>query len=121
MNISEQLEREKKTKQEINKLKKLYQKVNKDTVKNLDGLMTNAAFLKIKLDELREDINKNGLTELFVQGEQSFNRERPEVKIFTTMIQRYTQVMKQLMEVMPQEEQKQTKGQLAEFLAKKRI
>ena len=98
MSISEQLEKEKKIKQEINRLKKLYKEFDKDKAKALEGLINNAAFMKVTLNELREDLIRNGVTELFEQGEQSFMRERPEYKVYSTFIQRYSQVMKQLID-----------------------
>ena len=63
MSISEQLERERKIKQEINRIKKLYKDLEKDKVKVVEGLITEASFMKLTLQELREDLFKNGMTE----------------------------------------------------------
>ncbi|MEG1870874.1 MAG: hypothetical protein RR192_02620, partial [Peptostreptococcaceae bacterium] len=76
--LEKKLDKDKKIKQEINKIKKLYKDFDKDKIKVLDGLITDSAFMKISLEEIREDLIKNGFTELFVQGTQEFNRERPE-------------------------------------------
>ena len=89
MSISEQLEREKKIKQEINRIKKLYKDLSRDKVKVVEGLINEAAFMKLTLEELREDLFRNGFTELYENGTQVINRERPEAKIYSTMIQRY--------------------------------
>lgn len=121
MSISEQLEREKKIKQEINRLKKLYKDFEKDKVKALEGLINEAAFMKVSLEETRKDIIKNGLTELFEQGEQCFNRERPEVKIYTSFMQRYSGVMKQLIDLLPVEVKKEEEDELMQFLKKGKI
>ncbi|MDD6795363.1 MAG: hypothetical protein PUE01_08160 [Clostridiaceae bacterium] len=121
MDISEQLEKEKKIKQEINRLKKLYKEFDKDKAKALEGLIYNAAFMKISLNELREDLLINGVTELFEQGEQCFKRERPEYKVYSTFIQRYSQVMKQLIDLLPVEEKKTEEDALMEFVKKGRI
>lgn len=116
LDISEQLEKEKKIKQEINRLKKLYKDFPKDKVKALEGLIDNAAFLKITLDNLKDNLLKNGVTELFEQGEQSFNRERPEYKVYSTFIQRYATVMKQLIDVLPVEEKTKENDRVADFV-----
>ena len=116
MSISEQLEKEKKIKQEINRLKKLYKDFQKDKTKALEGLINNAAFLKITLDNLRDDLLTNGVTELFEQGEQCFNRERPEYKVYSTFIQRYATVMKQLIDILPSEVKQQENDSLADFV-----
>ncbi len=121
MSISEQLEREKKIKQEINRIKKLYKDFPKEKAKVLEGLINEAAFMKLTLQETREDIIKNGTIELFEQGEQCFNRERPEVKIYTTFMQRYSNVMKQLIDLLPVEIKKEEADALMEFVRKGKI
>lgn len=82
MSISEQLEREKKIKQEINRIKKLYKDLSRDKVKVVEGLINEAAFMKLTLEELREDLFRNGFTELYENGTQVINRERPEANTF---------------------------------------
>lgn len=119
--ISEQLEKEKKIKQEINRLKKLFKDFEKDKAKVLEGLINEAAFMKITLEETRQDLLQNGLTELFEQGEQSFNRERPEVKIYTTFTQRYSGVMKQLIDLLPPELKKEETDELMNFIRKAKL
>lgn len=119
--IYEQLEREKLIKQEINRIKKIYKEFPKEKVKVLEGLITEASFMKTALEELREDIVKNGYTELFEQGEQAFNRERPEVKIYTNFIQKYTVCMKQLIDLLPAEEKKVESDALIDFVKKGKL
>lgn len=119
--LEKKLEKEKKIKQEINKVKKLYVDFPKYKVKVLDGLINDAAFMKISLEEIRLDLLENGMIELFTQGSQEFNRERPEVKIYTTLVQRYSNVMKQLIDLLPEEQKKEEKDKLMEFLAKGKI
>jgi len=121
LSISEQLEREKKIKQEINRIKKLYKDFPKDKVKALEGLINEAAFMKVSLEDTRTDLIKNGLTELFQQGEQCFNRERPEVRIYTTFMQRYSGVMKQLIDLLPVQVKKEEADALLEFVRKGKI
>lgn len=121
MSISEQLEREKKIKQEINRIKKLYKDLSRDKVKVVEGLINEAAFMKLTLEELREDLFRNGFTELYENGTQVINRERPEAKIYSTMIQRYSNVMKQLIDYMPLEEKEEEQDELMKFLAKGKI
>ncbi len=118
LSISEQLEKEDKIKKEINRIKKLYRDFNKDKARVLEGLIKEAAFMKVELEELRNDLLITGLTELFVQGEQCFNRERPESKLYTSFIQRYSQVMKQLIEMLPAEEKKEEETNLEKFVQK---
>lgn len=119
--LFEQLEKEKNIKQEINRVKKLYKDFPRDKVKAIEGLINEAAFMKITLQETREDLIKFGMTEMFEQGSQSFKRERPEVKIYTTLIQRYSNVMKQLIDLLPEQEKNEEKDELTEFLSKGKL
>ena len=121
MSISEQLEKEKKIKQEMNRVKKLYKDFPKEKAKALEGLIHEAAFMKISLEELRNDLLKNGLTELFEQGEQAFMRERPETGVYTKFIQRYSGVMKQLIDLLPVEIKKEENDKLMEFVKKGKL
>lgn len=105
----------------MNRIKKIYKEFPKEKVKVLEGLITEASFMKTALEELREDIVKNGYVELFEQGEQAFNRERPEVKIYTNFIQKYTVCMKQLIDLLPPEEKKVESDALIEFVKKGKI
>ena len=73
------------------------------------------------LYDLREDLFKNGMTELYENGPQVVNRERPETKIYSTMIQRYSNVMKQLIDYMPEEKQKEENDELKEFLNRRKV
>lgn len=119
--LFEQLEKEKNIKQEINRVKKLYKDFPRDKVKAIEGLINEAVFMKITLQETREDLIKFGMTEMFEQGSQSFKRERPEVKIYTTLIQRYSNVMKQLIDLLPEQEKNEEKDELTEFLSKGKL
>ena len=119
--FKDDLNKEKNIKQEINRIKKLYKEFPKEKTKVLEGLINEAAFIKISLEELRENLLKNGFTEVFEQGEQRFNRERPEVKIYTTFIQRYSNVMKQLIDLLPVEVKKEEADELLEFLNRNKI
>ena len=114
------LDKEKNIK-EINRIKKLYKDFPKEKSKVLEGLINESAFIKVSLEELRDNLLKNGFTEVFEQGEQRFNRERPEVKIYTTFIQRYSNVMKQLIDLLPVEVKKEEADELLEFLNRNKI
>ena len=118
MSISEQLEKEKKIKQEVNRIKKLYKDIDKSKTKVLEGLISQAAFMKNTLEELRDDLLHNGTTEWFEQGEQCFKRERPEYKVYSTFIQRYSTVMKQLIDILPEEVKKEEDDELMSFVKK---
>ncbi len=118
MQISEQLEREKKIKQETNRLKKIYKDLPKDKAKVIDGLITELAFMKLTLEELRQDIFLNGEFELYENGPQVVKRERPESKKYDARCKTYSSVMKQLINYMPEEKKKEEQDELMQFLSR---
>ncbi|MGO0987960.1 hypothetical protein ACTPEW_18690 [Clostridioides difficile] len=119
--IYEQLEKEKKIKQEVSRLKKNYKDLEKEKVKILDGLVNEAAFLKISLEETREILVKEGLTEIFKQGKQEFERERLQVKIYLNFMKLYSSVMKQLIDIIPSDMKQEEEDELIKFIKKGRL
>ncbi|EIS9208161.1 hypothetical protein L0858_001452 [Clostridioides difficile] len=119
--IYEQLEKEKKIKQEVSRLKKNYKDLEKEKVKILDGLVNEAAFLKISLEETREILTREGLTEIFKQGKQEFERERLQVKIYLNFMKLYSSVMKQLIDIIPSDIKQEEEDELIEFIKKGRL
>ncbi|MDI3117574.1 hypothetical protein QJK47_18015 [Clostridioides difficile] len=119
--IYEQLEKEKKIKQEVSRLKKNYKDLEKEKVKILDGLINEAAFLKISLEETREILTREGLTEIFKQGNQEFERERLQVKIYLNFMKLYSSVMKQLIDIIPSDIKQEEEDDLIEFIKKGRL
>ena len=117
--LSAKLEKEKKIRAESNRIKKLFKDFSKEKIKVLEALFSEAAFMKISLEELRSYLLEHGMTELFEQGDQCFRREKPETKIYTTLIQRYSNVMKQLIDYLPDEDTKKDElDDLGKFIAK---
>lgn len=120
LEIYEQLEREKKIKKEVNRFKKLYKDLSQDKVKVIEGLIKDAAFMRITLDEFREILIRNGTTEIFKQGKQEMKIERHESKLYLPYIQKYSQVMKQLIDLLPPEEKKKETDALTKFVNRKK-
>lgn len=118
--ISAKVEREKKIKLEVNKLKRMYRNtpidVQRDFKKNLEGLIQDAAFIRITSDDVREDILTKGTSEKFVQGSQEFDRERPAVKTYLSLTKQYAAIMKQLIDLLPKEQQEEKKSELLDFM-----
>ena len=81
-------------------------------------LLTEMNFMRQTLAKLRKEINTKGVTEHFVNGSQEFDRETPALKSYNTTIARYTQLHKQLADLIPDA----TDGEgdeLDEFIAEK--
>ena len=121
MRLYNEIEKEKQIKKEIHKLRRLFKNLPKDKMKAADGLIQEAAFMKVTLEETRHVIDQEGILEKFEQGSQKFLREHPATKVYNTMIQRYATVCKQLFEMIPDPDaSKQAEDELMAFVKRAR-
>lgn len=86
---------------EFKRLAELYKNIAPNKRQLVDGLLHQAARLKVSLDILWADIEEKGETEVFQQGKDEFKRERPESKVFTARDRAYASIIKQLNELLP--------------------
>ncbi len=72
-----------------------------------EGLIARAAFMRVELEDLEEDLVKNGWTELFSQGNQKpYDRARPQGQSYNAMNANYQKIIKQLDSMLPKEDPK---------------
>jgi hypothetical protein len=90
-------------KKEVTRLTKLYKNIEGNKKEVADGIIQEAAFMRATLGELKVMIDAAGPIDEMPQGEYSILREHPAVKIYNTMIQRYTSAIKQLTDLLPKE------------------
>ena len=105
-----------KTKREIRRLRKLLAEIPPDKLKAAEGLIQEAAFMRLTLDETRHIIDREGVLENFEQGSQRFIREHPATKVYGTLINRYTVVCKSLADLIPGKPSPKDGDPLAAFL-----
>ena len=68
-----------------------------DMLRLADGLIQRAAFLKVELEDLEADINKNGSTEVYeAKNQPPVTRIRASAQHYDKMVRAYTTVCKQL-------------------------
>ena len=94
---------DKRVKKEFNRLKKIYKNMPPNQFAVTEGLIMQAARLRISLDDLWQDIEENGRTELFSQSADAdpYQRERPAAKQFVAIDKNYQTIMKQLTDLCP--------------------
>ncbi len=92
-------------KKEANRLKKIYQGLPPKQLALAQGLIAQAARLKVRLDTLNADITVNGMTEWFQQSDkvEPYKRERPEAALFAKLDKNYQTIMRQLSDLVPAE------------------
>ena len=93
---------------EYERLNELYIDIPANKRSLVDGLIHQAARLRVQLDDLWDDIKLKGTVEEFQQKNDgvTFNRERPESKIFIQSDKNYLAIIKKLDEMLPAKEAK---------------
>lgn len=104
-------------KRENERLRARYADLPEESMEILDGLIDRAAFLRPTLDDLEEDININGTTESFSQGDQEpYQRERPVVRQYNALLKNYQTIIKQLDDVQPRDKADQLNDGFEDFI-----
>ncbi|MBO1005618.1 helix-turn-helix transcriptional regulator [Pseudogracilibacillus auburnensis] len=88
---------------EVDRLKKLFKSIPKNQLDVAEGLITQAARLRILLDDNWKDILENGEYEKFSQSENQipYDRKRPIVENYDNRDKTYQSIIKQLTELLP--------------------
>jgi len=108
--------KEEKIKAELRKYKRIFKEVEEKKKKVGEGLFEEAAFMKVTLVELKEQINDEGVIDEMQQGDYTILREHPAVKVYNTMIQRFLATSKQLLDLLPKEAAKVVEDDLDDFI-----
>lgn len=97
-------------KKEIKRLEEVYKDIDVKRKDLLPGLIENAAFTRITLKYLANDLKENGTTEMFSQSENQtpYSRRRPEADLYNTMTGNYLKFIKQLDDMLPKAVEKST-------------
>ena len=101
-------------KTEIARLTRIYKDLPPNQFAVAQGLIVQAARLRVRLDALWDDIRANGETEMFSQSDKAepYERERPVARLFTATDKNYQAIIKQLNELTPPS---RTKSKLEAF------
>ncbi|MCM8900607.1 hypothetical protein KVG29_05110 [Caldicoprobacter algeriensis] len=114
----DKIQKDKLIKSELRKLNKFFQNIPEDKQKIIKGLKEQAAFMYATLMELQEIVNTEGPVTLFEQGKQRVLIEHPASKAYNVLVRNYSNVIKQLLELLPKEEAKQAEDELMAFVKK---
>lgn len=87
---------------EIKRLTSQFGKIEPKKKKLTVGLIERAAFMRIALAELENDLNTYGFWEWFSQGNQEpYQRKRPASEIYSQINKNYQSIIKQLTDLLP--------------------
>lgn len=90
---------------ERKRLEAIYKDIPSEKFKVVEGLIIQAARLRVMLDYMWKDIQENGEYNLFQQSQNlpSYERERPVARLYNTRDQSYQRVIKQLTDLLPKD------------------
>ncbi len=94
-------------KAEIKRLSAIYENLLPKQKALAQGLIIQAARLRMQLNELNKDIHENGLTELFRQSDKvdPYVRTRPQADLFVKLDKNYQAIIRQLTDMLPPEDE----------------
>lgn len=90
---------------EVRRLNRIYNKLPPNRKAIAQGLIQQAARIRVRLNELNEDIQEHGLTEMFRQSEkcEPYVRSRPQADLFVKLDKNYQAIIRQLDAMLPEE------------------
>ncbi|MDA2392157.1 hypothetical protein PDN30_03890 [Bacillus cereus] len=101
-------EREAQVNKEKNRLRGLFKDIPHSKLKVVEGLIVQAARLRVLLNEMWVDISENGDYEMFSQSDKTepYERERPVARLYNNRDQSYQRIIKQLTDLLPEDSNK---------------
>ncbi len=106
--VSEYLEKQKRIKKEVGRLRRLFKEIDENKKKLVDSTIADVAFLTITMQDLRDKIIRNGTTTDYKNGENQWGvKQSPDAQLYLQMSQKQTQAMKILVDCLPKTPSKQ--------------
>lgn len=100
--ISGYVDKTKRINKELRRLKKLFSEIDENKKKLVQATMEDVAFLTVTMQDLRENINRDGTTVEYKNGENQYGtKQSPDAQLYLQMSQKQTQAMKILVDCMP--------------------
>src|SRR5699024_11385419 len=100
----------------MKKIKKLLDIIPEDRRALAQGLYEELEFMQNTMANLKEQVNRDGAVDLFKNGNQEFWREHPALTAYNKTLQRYGQIYKQFIDLLPKVEEKTDDDELLNFI-----
>lgn len=93
--ISSYIEKQKRIKKEVNRLRKTFKEIDENKKKLVQTTIEDVAFLTVTMQDLRENIIRDGTTVEYKNGENQYGtKQSPDAQMYLAMSQKQTQAMK---------------------------
>ena len=109
---------EKRIAAEVKRLQNALANCSEDRKATIDGLIKRSAFMRVKLEDLEDDIKVNGMVEMFTQSEKAppYERKRPTVEVYLNLSKNYQTAVKQLNDLLPKDAQIEQEDEFEGFV-----
>ena len=105
---TEYLEKTKRIKKEVSRLKRLFKDIDENKKKLVFTTIEDVAFMTITMQDLREKIVREGTTCTYKNGANQYGvKQSPDAQLYLQLSQKQTQAMKILVDCLPKS-QKET-------------
>lgn len=102
--------KEQKIKTEKTRLKGIFKELDENKKKLVTPLIEKAAFMSIELDELQKQIEENGWTSEYKNGENQYGTKKsPEAETYIALSKNYAAIIKQLTDLVPAAKRKKSR------------
>ena len=103
--ISQYLDKQKRVKKETARLKRLFKEIDENKKKLVFATIDDVAFMTITMQDLRENIIRDGTTATYKNGENQYGtKQSPDAQLYLQLSQKQTQAMKILVDCLPKNE-----------------
>lgn len=103
--ISRYLEKQKRIEKEEKRLRRLFVKIDENKKKLVFTTIADVAFMTITMQDLRENIIRDGTTVEYKNGENQYGtKQSPDAQLYLQMSQKLTAATKILIDCMPKTE-----------------
>lgn len=107
----------KKETSDLKELRKIFERTKNNKSKLALSLLDKAEFMNETLKELEAKVKLEGAVTTMCQGSYDIKRENPALKSYNATIKNYASVVKQIVDLLPESENKQAGEDLLKFIA----
>lgn len=103
MGTKKKVSKDSRIRKEEKRLREIFKDADEDSMGMNEGLIQRAAYMRVTLEDWEEDINENGIVEMFTQSVNTpaYEKERVVARQYNTMNKNYQSIIKQLADLLP--------------------
>ena len=100
-------------KRELDRLNRIFEDLPENKRELIAPLIENSAFMKVTLEDLKDEMDRNGCTEEYKNGQNQFGvKVSAATQAYNTMIKNYNTVNERLEKVLPPEKRRSKLAEL---------